>query len=363
MLALVALALSVARCSLPHAALREEDSASGADSTVTDSTTRADGSDASIVEDARDSATGPDVSDVITSSDASDVVAMDADSGVVMDTGVAMDTGVMMDTGVAMDTGVIADSSAVRDTGVVVDSGTRPVRCADFTDAERASGAHTLYNGMMPWQAYCDFDAPDGPWTLIAKVNPTDNEWRYDAGRWEDMNLLNETVVDLSRSSAKYQGFLSLTFTAARLTFVTDQLNGAADPWAVRTIGFAFNSGTRSMREVLRAGDNQLIMGTMPGQWLGVIPTLPLGAVPLLDSACTRTAFNNVGASGMNGYRARIGIIGDDSMDCRSPGSWIGVGCNPTDGFGATHVAGNRHQPSIIVDDRRTPSFVFIWVR
>lgn len=379
-LALVVVALSLARCSLPHAALRGEDGASNTDSTATDSTLGADGSDAQpptdardavAVEDARDGSAdadaamdAADAADVVDAADVMDAAdAMDVRSMDVTDSGVPMDSGVA-DSGVPTDSG-ITDSSAARDTGVVTDSGVRPVRCADVVAADRSTNVVTLYNGTTPWQAYCDFAAPDGPWTLIAKVSPTDNEWRFDAGRWEDTNLLNETTVDLSRASAKYQGFLTLPFTAARLSFVTDQLNGAADPFATRTVGFAFNSGTRSMRGVLRDGGNdQLIMGTTAADWLGAIPTVAFTIPPLLDSMCTRTAFNSVGAGGSGGHRVRIGIFGDDSADCRSPSSWIGVGGNPTSGVGgAIHVAGNRREGSITIDERRTPSWVFIWVR
>jgi hypothetical protein len=54
-------------------------------------------------------------------------------------------------------------------------------------------------------------------------------------------------------------------------------------------------------------------------------------------------------------------------MDCDSCDSWIGVGGNPPSLGGATQVAGNRNPNDTATpidnEERRTPSWVFIWVR
>jgi hypothetical protein len=82
---------------------------------------------------------------------------------------------------------------------------------------------------------------------------------------------------------------------------------------------------------------------------------------PALVSGCNRIAFNARGDDPMHTTGIRIGILANDG-DCNRPTSWIGVGGSPTDGTaGANHVSGNRNES--ILASRRTPSFVFLWLR
>jgi hypothetical protein len=284
-----------------------------------------------------------------------------------MDAGMdAAESGVEPTTEAGMDAGVDAAPDAAmdaRDTGV--DTGVlRPTRCADVPVERRGTAVQTLYYGArldQSWQAYCDFMAEGGPWTLIAKVDPGDANWGYDSMRWEMSSVFNESSTNTNRENAQFRGFDTLPFTALRVQFHTDQ---GAGVWSTRALSFNYDSGMRSLRLVFKDfAMNTAIMETMANDWINLVPNV-LGISPFLHSACRRIAFNN-GAGGRMGLRVRIGIIGDDSGGCNSPNSWIGVGGNPTDGVGGSIVAGN-YSVGEITDPtffRRTRSWVFIWVR
>lgn len=227
--------------------------------------------------------------------------------------------------------------------------------------ALRGSAVQPLFvstTGATTWSAYCDFSTADGPWTLIAKVDPGDANWRYDNNaRWEMSSVFNEGSTNTNRENAQFRGFDTLPFTGLRLLFHTDQ---GAGIWATRAIAFNYDSGMRSLRLVVKDFmPNTTITGTMASDWTNLVPDVVF-VPPFLHSTCRRIAFNN-GAGGGSGLRVRIGVIGDDNMDCNSPSSWIGVGGNPNDGVGSSIVAGNYSNGA--TSYRRTPSWVFIWVR
>lgn len=228
----------------------------------------------------------------------------------------------------------------------------------------RTSATHTLYYGAgltSSWQAYCDFTTAGGPWTLVAKVDPGQVEWGYDNARWTDASTLNETSLNLNRTSAKFRGFSELTFTSMRLDFSTNRNVTGGEDYATRTASFAFDSGANTLRGVFAGANNQAIAAVPRATWLGLIPTVG-GVVDVqLQDFCNRVAFNARSDDASHDIRIRVGILGNNANSCSQPDSWIGVGGNPTDGVGGALTAGNRHPG--ITSFRRTQSWVFIWLR
>lgn len=291
-----------------------------------------------VLTDTRDA--GPDALDVATDSrDASD--ASDAREDAIE---AGIDATVPPDV-VPPDAAVEAGAdSATPDAGL-------PVRCADLAAAARMQVV-TLYAGATSWRAYCDYTAPNGPWTLVAKVEPGDTNWDYTSARWSDTSLVNESRVTVDRESAKYLGFNTLSFTRARLVFVTARV---LQPDQMETVDFAFASGARSLREIFMTGSFASVP-TMRTDWTSLVP---LGFV---QSNCGEMGFNAQGRSASS-QRVRIGIIGNNETNCSSPDSWLGVGgISPTGALEPTITAGNRSDP-LGVNFRRTPSHVQIWLR
>lgn len=232
-----------------------------------------------------------------------------------------------------------------------------PVRCADIVGGAMVQVRRLRGGNGGPWNALCDFASPNGPWTLVAKVDGTDGAWRYDSGRWTDAVLINENNVNANRESAKYQGFVSLSFSAMRVVTETDVGIGFED-WRQRSLTFTHNSMGQSLTQMFATGNPINIAGADRNAWLGLIP---VGA--LLQDNCNRIAFNSRSDDGAGNGAVRLGIITNGPNDCNGADSWIGAGGTPTDRFGNSLTAGNRRVSLNPLDIRRTPSWYFLWVR
>ncbi len=230
-----------------------------------------------------------------------------------------------------------------------VDVPSLPVRCADII-GQAGVQVRQLQGGNGPWNALCDFASAGGPWTLVAKVDGSDPEWRYSSVRWTDSNLINSGNVNASRESAKYAGFLSLSFTSMRLITETNVLGN----WEPHSLNFSHNSMNQSLQQMFVGGGRIPIVGTTRASWRSLLPF-----DPQLQQFCDRIGFNNASDNGADRGGIRIGALANENNDCNDAASWIGAGGFPND---SNLSAGNRNSP-IGFSFRRTPAWFFIWVR
>ena len=70
-----------------------------------------------------------------------------------------------------------------------------------------------------------------------------------------------------------------------------------------------------------------------------------------LQLSCNREGFNN-------GNRLRLGILGNQENDCRTPDSWLGIGAN-AEGHSVGNMAIGQHNPDDGERDTRAWAFVF----
>jgi hypothetical protein len=242
---------------------------------------------------------------------------------------------------------------------VMTDVPDLPLRCADIV-GEMGVQVRRLRNGNGSWNALCDFSSAGGPWTLLAKVDGTDDGWRYDSSRWTDMTLLNDGNVNANREGAKYQGFVSLSFSAMR---VVTEVDLGANTWRQNALSFAHDSMGQSLQQLFSSGNPITIAGTTRADWLRLIPTVLGVANPLLQDFCNQIAFNSRSGNGFDRGSVRLGIITNDNNNCNNAAAWIGAGGSPTDRAGASLTAGNRHPSFNPLDIRRTPGWFFLWGR
>ncbi|MBL8684147.1 MAG: hypothetical protein JNK05_33545 [Myxococcales bacterium] len=350
------LGFSAAGCALPHAQLRG--GAAG------------DGSAADSVEDIADDATRIDVPEIDSTApdvpveppgDVPDVTDARADTGI--DTGVdsGVDTGV--DSGV--DTGVDSRVDTGVDTGVDAGcpSGTfdcgdgrcrTVVATVDTCRSATSDGVHVLTVGGTPWCSYCR-DNSDGPrWTLVLRVNGSDEggrdpqRFQYSSEYWRDTRVYQPWALDIADDrECKLRGFFAQSFTDIRIVVTgTDRMTGLT---SVRSMGRTVSS----LRDVFAGGDNQFNNLWTADAFLSLAPAARV------QRRNMRVGFN-VTSGSEDFARVRIGVVGDESDPFGTPDSYFGLGGSlrgSTD-YSAGNVA-TFNDPS----NRDTPYYALVYVR
>jgi hypothetical protein len=189
--------------------------------------------------------------------------------------------------------------------------------CADFLNLNPAAtnGVYSLVDGSgpnatLPPLVYCDMSG--GGWTLVLKIDGTNANSRFffSDPLWTNEATYNDGAPDLSKAEAKYQSFMATPFSQVKI--VTD--NGTQRS---QTFGIA---GAPSMLQAVLGPYQPFTSGPI-GQagWT----TLMTGSAQALQPNCSQ--------EGLNAYvpghcETRLGILGNNELDCATPDSYAGIG-------------------------------------
>jgi hypothetical protein len=280
-------------------------------------------------------------------------------------------------------------------------TGALPTDCAQLRLLAQSlgSGAYTIdpdgaFGPIAPFAVYCDMASDGGGWTLTMKADGTANnanaaQFKFGASTWTtttktDPNYaFNQANPDFAtKVSAKYMSFNTLPYTQVRLG-MTD-LAGTASAHYVQfslpgvnaytagvagrveqtslqatfasygTVGGAFVQGTPSPGTIMtgQAGipaENSIgaAVAQQNGPPAGAgTPTraewLALPSVSYLQPYCNLGGINVDTTNGNATWtRSRIGLLGNESGDCTSPDSYMGLGNDGVTCGEPTYYVGN----------------------
>ncbi|APR78664.1 Hypothetical protein A7982_04011 [Minicystis rosea] len=192
----------------------------------------------------------------------------------------------------------------------------------------------TPINGS-PYKAYCEMTESNGGWTLALKIDGNDNTFEYDKAIWKNMNGYAEDKPGLDQQEAKLASYWSLPFTEVLLGMI----DGDTTRWKKLTLG-------GDSLYALISPDQEIATTETKEFWEG-----------LLASGSIQEKCNWQGVNANK--RIRIGLVGDESNDCKSPDSVIGFGIkDPSWPSCGNHAAfGPDH------GDRDTKTFGYVLVR
>lgn len=207
---------------------------------------------------------------------------------------------------------------------------------------------------LPPFNAYCEMADDGGGWTLALKLDGGEKTFTYDSPLWTNKETHNATATALDTEEAKLASYYTIPFTKLRLGM---QYMGTRR-WISLDV-----AGT-SLRDVIAGASIKTKAGR--AEWRKLLPD------PLLQQYCDSegTSQDNT-AMYTYAARLRIGIVGNNEMDCNSPDSYIGfgggfimphscVGAEPGVVVGNYNPAGCGNTPA---DERITKAFGFVLIR
>ena len=181
---------------------------------------------------------------------------------------------------------------------------------AKFPTAE--NGVYMLNAGTGPFSAYCEMVADGGGWTLALKVDGRTQTFRYDQAIWTDATLHRSDAPNYDQTEAKLETFNAVSFTELRVG-LEYPIGSGTTRWAILPV--SVTSGAR-LRDLF-ASTTPIATTLGRTVWKGLI-----GPAASLQLECNQEGIN-VG----NMYsRVRIGIVGNNEVDCVTPDSRIGIG-------------------------------------
>ncbi|XP_032219407.2 uncharacterized skeletal organic matrix protein 5 [Nematostella vectensis] len=191
--------------------------------------------------------------------------------------------------------------------------------------------AYTLTVGGRSFDAYCHMDelvgCGAGPWTLAMKVDGGKRTFNYNSAYWTDENGYNlNGGVSLGSEETKLPTFWATT-TKEICIGMQDSSNNE-----IKWMSLPLNS-TTTLMSLFNGGHYET--KTPYSKWRELVGTQEA----TLQRKCRRSGFN---AKCGNDFaaRARIGIVGDESDDCYSCDSVIGIGID-CDNYWQHYSAGN----------------------
>jgi len=174
---------------------------------------------------------------------------------------------------------------------------------------------------LPPYQAWCERD-----WTLVLKT-AVDSALSYHHPAWTGPDTLNAQSADLAPADARLPSFDQVPVRQAMLVM--------GDYFVVADI--AGDAPAASMRAIMAGDFMPTEIGR--GQWLAMVADRRGG----LQAHCNLEGFN---AGLPESVQVRLGILGNNEMDCLSSDSFIGIGHT---GSGACDnrpiVSGNNAAP------------------
>jgi Fibrinogen beta and gamma chains, C-terminal globular domain len=225
------------------------------------------------------------------------------------------------------------------------------------SDPSQKSGVYMLDpgGGVTPFNAYCEMSQSGGGWTLVLKINGTLQTFQYYAGAWEDTNAYQPSFPDFDGNEAKLPSFWTIPFTDLLVAMNDGGASdgGASDAGATTWLMLTPTSGGTSLQAVL-SGESYVSTSAGRSAWEALI-TSP---TPSLQQYCNQEGLDvTVGSN----VKVRIGLVANDTNDCGSPDSFIGLG-----GYSEPELAcGNFADGSYSPDNgpRATATFGYVLVR
>jgi hypothetical protein len=213
-----------------------------------------------------------------------------------------------------------------------------------FPDAP--SGVYTLDAGTGVFQAYCEENTDAGGWTLALKIDGRQTTFAYDEPIWENAALLAPDAPDLDRTEAKLETWNAIGFTELRIVFEFPVAAGGVNVLIVPL-------GAGKLSDLFAPGQTRT---TTLGRdaWKSL-----LGSTASLQLNCNQEGTNVFNANS----RVRLGILGNQEVDCTSPDSRIGIGGAGTVCGTPTESAGNSACFSADNGDAELPAFAWVFVR
>jgi hypothetical protein len=239
-----------------------------------------------------------------------------------------------------------AGSSGDGGDGKVVE-GTTCLAIRDKGGAPQQSRVYLLdpdgEGGVDPFNAYCEMTEDEGGWTLALKIDGEASTFEYNESLWEDNSTYRPEFPDLDRNEAKLRSFSTIAFKDVRLGM---EENGTKRWIKVAVPGFA------SSLEKVFVAPSDVPTAIPESEWRKLVE------IPSLQPHCKKQGFNIV-PTDSNRARVRIGILGNDQLDCVSPDSLIGFGADKDHGG----PSGNFSRQGGDNGDKTTRTFGYVMVR
>jgi hypothetical protein len=233
-----------------------------------------------------------------------------------------------------------------------------PVSCAEIKakDSKVASGSFLVDpdgdGPRTPFDVFCEMSADGGGWTMVAKLDGTKSTWAYESSRWTDDTTFNTSSTSLSFSEAKFRSFNEMPLKELRVR-MHDGTTSRYFPMPL--------VGT-SLKDLFAGGPLATTAGR--AKWMSLAPD------PSLQANCDQEGINQTWPSGGIKLHLRLGIVGNNEMDCDTPDSFIGFGATvgaPGVCFGGTDpmvVVGNAARATCMAPkDKTTRLWGFLFVR
>ena len=219
------------------------------------------------------------------------------------------------------------------------------------SDPSQKSGVYMLDpgGGVTPFNAYCEMSQSGGGWTLVLKIDGTQPTFQYYAGAWEDMNAYQANFPDFDGNEAKLPSFWTIPFT----DLLVAMNGGASDAGTTTWLMLTPASGGTSLQAVL-AGESYVATSAGRSAWEALI-TSP---TPSLQQYCNQEGLDvTVGSN----VKVRIGLVANDTNDCGSPDSFIGLGGSSDPELSCGNFADGNYSPDN--GGRATATFGYVLVR
>jgi hypothetical protein len=244
--------------------------------------------------------------------------------------------------------GSTASSGAGGSGGSDAVEGTTCLQIRDKAASRQPSRVYVLDpdgpGGEDPFKAYCEMIEDAGGWTLALKIDGEKDTFEYNQKVWEDSEAHRPDFPDLDEQEAKLKSFSTISFKEVRLGMIENKI----PRWIVVPLAFG---AAPSLEELVRNSDG-VTTNVMESTWRALVES------PSLQQNCKREGFNIVAKDNARA-RVRIGILGNNEMDCISADSLIGFGADKAHGGPSGNFA--RTMPDN--GDKTTRTFGYVLVR